>query len=154
MDTSTLTAVVLAALLVTSGIAIAAPGGAVDARADADGSASADAAETGGERDGRTADEGSDADDGERDDERDGCSRLGVVLSAVFGSDADADGDVRVDGEVEAGGDGASDDGRDARERAADRVRSIHDRVRAFLSGTFDGDLGVRVGLDVLAGTR
>ena len=165
MNTTTLTAVLLAALLVTSGIAFAAPGGAATGSADANanGSVHADADETDRDRDGRTAEDGpvesddgtADADDGERDDERDGgVSRPGVVVSAVVGSGAGSDGDVRVDGEVGAGGDGSSDDGTDARERAADRVRSIHDRVRAFVSGTLDGDLGVRVGLDVFAGTR
>ena len=153
MNTRTLTAVILAGLLVTSGIAFATPVGATDSNADANGGVDADAGETDRERDGRT-DDGTAANGGTADSDSGGVSRLGVVVSAVVGSDTGSEGDVHVDGEVEAGADGASDDGTDSRESAADRVRSIHDRVRAFLSDTFDGDLGVRVGIDVFAGDR
>lgn len=161
MNISSLTTVMLSALLVTSGLVFAVPGGTADVNAGASGNVSAGGADaTDSDRDRRPAD-----DDGSDADERDGViGRLGVAVTAVVGGGTNADSaergdDARADGvQFETRGDASvdrserPDDASDARERAGDRVRSIHDHVRAFLSGSLDGDLGVRIGLDVFGG--
>lgn len=153
MNISTLTVVLHSGLLLTSGSTFAAPDGAVDANAGANVSVSTDEAAD-RDRDERAAGAGT------VDGERGGLvGRLGgAVSAAVGGGEVQTNGERSADSvEVETNGHASvdendrSDDGSDASERAAQRVRSTHDRVRPFRSGSFGGDIGVRVGLEVFA---